>query len=44
MNFDLTDEQKAVKDAMKDLMYIPFRFESGGTRVIHYSPELYEKK
>lgn len=34
--------QEAVKDAMKDLMYIPFKFEDGGTRVIHYSPEEYE--
>lgn len=31
--------QEAVKEAMKDLMYIPFKFEDGGTRVIHYSPE-----
>lgn len=36
--------QEKIKEALKDLMYIPFRFESGGTRVIHYSPELYEKK
>jgi len=35
------EEQKAVKEAMKDLMYIPFKFEDGGTRVIHYSPEEY---
>lgn len=33
------DKQDAVKEAMKDLMYIPFKFENGGTRVIHYSPE-----
>jgi D-glycero-alpha-D-manno-heptose-7-phosphate kinase len=36
--------QNAVKEAMKDLMYIPFRFEDGGTRVIHYSPETYVPK
>lgn len=36
------DKQESVKEAMKDLMYIPFRFEDGGTRVIHYSPEEYE--
>lgn len=36
------DKQKAVRAAMKDLMYIPFEFEDGGTRVIHYSPETYE--
>lgn len=30
-----------VKEAMKDLLYVPFEFEDGGTRVIHYSPESY---
>lgn len=38
------EKQEAVKDTMKDLMYIPFRFEDGGTSVIHYSPEEYEMK
>ena len=33
--------QKSVKEAMNDLMYIPFSFEDGGTRVIHYTPETY---
>ena len=33
--------QEAVKEAMKDLMYIPFTFEDGGTKVIHYTPETY---
>ena len=32
----------AVKKAMSDLMYIPFEFENGGTRIIHYTPESYE--
>lgn len=36
--------QESVREAMSDLMYIPFRFEDGGTRVIHYSPESYEPK
>lgn len=36
------EKQNAVREAMKDLMYIPFKFENGGTRVIHYSPEPYE--
>lgn len=31
----------AVRWAMRDLMYIPFEFETGGTRVIHYTPENY---
>lgn len=36
------EKQEAVREAMKDLLYIPFRFENGGTRVIHYSPEEFE--
>ena len=36
------EKQATVMEAMKDLMYIPFKFEDGGTRVIHYSPEIYE--
>lgn len=35
------ERQESVMNAMKDLMYIPFQFEDGGTRVIHYSPEAY---
>ena len=35
-------KQKAVKAALKDLLYIPFSFEDGGTRVIHYTPENYD--
>lgn len=38
------DMQDAVKAAMSDLMYIPFKFENGGTQVIHYSPESYEPR
>lgn len=37
-------KQAAVMEAMKDLLYVPFKFEDGGTRVIHYSPESYEPK
>ena len=36
------DKQEKVKKAMRDLLHIPFEFEDGGTRVIHYSPETYE--
>lgn len=32
---------ESVRRAMSDLMYIPFEFENGGTRVIHYTPEDY---
>lgn len=35
------EKQNEVRKAMKDLMYIPFEFENGGTRVIHYTPETY---
>lgn len=38
------ERQDSVRRAMRDLMYIPFEFEDGGTRVIHYSPETYEPK
>lgn len=35
------EKQAAVRYAMKNLMYIPFEFEDGGTKVIYYSPESY---
>ena len=38
------DKQESVKKAMEDLLYVPFEFENGGTRVIHYTPEVYEKR
>ena len=37
-----SEKQEAVREAMKDLMYIPFKFEDAGTTVIHYSPEEFE--
>ena len=36
--------QDSVRLAMRDLLYIPFKFEEGGTRVIHYTPEDYIPK
>lgn len=36
------ENRECVMNAMKNLLYIPFEFEDGGTRVIHYSPEIYE--
>ena len=36
--------RESVMKAMSDLLYITFRFEDGGTRVIHYSPEEYVPK
>ncbi len=35
------EKQEALRKAMTDLLYVPFRFEDGGTRVIHYTPETY---
>lgn len=37
-----TENKAAVMEAMKDFLYVPFRFEDGGTQVIHYTPESYE--
>lgn len=40
--FYVSQEKKdSVRAIMKDLLYVPFRFEDGGTQVIHYSPENY---
>ena len=38
------DKRNSVMAAMKDLLYVPFQFEDGGTQVIHYSPESYIPK
>lgn len=38
------EKREAVMDAMKDLLYVPFRFEDSGTQVVHYTPESYEPK
>ena len=35
------ERQEALSRAMGDLMRVPFAFEDGGTRVIHYTPETY---
>jgi len=34
--------QETVKNAMSSLLYIPFQFENGGTKVIYYAAEDYE--
>ena len=36
--------QAAVLEAMRDLLYIPFQFENGGSRVVHYAPEEYVRR
>lgn len=38
------EKQPSVREAMKGLLYIPFEFENGGTRVIYFAPEDYEPK
>ena len=35
------EKQPAVAKEMEKLMHVPFEFENGGTRVIHYTPEIY---
>lgn len=34
--------QQRVKEAMKELLYIPFQFEENGTRVLYYQAEEYQ--
>ena len=38
------EKKESLIQAMSDLLYVPFNFENGGTRVIHYTPEMYEFK
>ncbi len=33
------DRRKAVKEALRDLIYVPFQMESSGTQIIFYDPE-----
>lgn len=35
------EKREALKAAMHDLLYVPFHFEDGGSRVLYYSPEGY---
>ncbi len=38
------ENRNRVLEAMKELLYVPFCFEDGGTQVIHYTPESYIPK
>ena len=38
------EKRESVMEAMKDLLFVPFRFEDGGTQVVHYTPESYEPR
>lgn len=35
------ERQEQVRQALQGLLYVPFEFETSGTRVIHYTPESY---
>ena len=34
------EKKESVMYAMKDLLFVPFTFEDGGTQIVHYSPEI----
>lgn len=36
------EKQSMVREALKDLLYVPFRFENEGSIILHYDPEQYE--
>ena len=36
------ERQAAVHEALRDLLYVPFQFETGGPQVVHYTAEDYE--
>ena len=38
------DKQEAVRQALSNLMLVPFRFEDGGTSVIYCAPEVFDKE
>ena len=43
--FYVNDKNKEkVKEAMKDLLYIPFKFDNDGTSVVYYGSEMFEPK
>ncbi len=35
------EKQKNVREALSDLLIVPFEFENGGTEIIYYAPEEY---
>jgi D-glycero-alpha-D-manno-heptose-7-phosphate kinase len=44
MIFAEPDKQESVKNALSDLLYVPFAFEDNGAEVMYYSPEDYIKR
>ncbi|MFA6857376.1 MAG: GHMP kinase [Treponema sp.] len=39
-----SEKQATVRTALKDLLYVPFKFENDGTKIIFYNPEDYTAK
>ncbi|MGN1060221.1 MAG: kinase [Candidatus Coproplasma sp.] len=37
------EKQASVRAALSDLLEVPFKFENEGTRVIYYTPEMFDK-
>lgn len=35
------ERQEAVRQSLNELMEVPFEFETGGTRILYYMPEIY---
>lgn len=38
------NNKESIIKVMKDLLYVPFRFEDGGTQIVHYTSENYEPR
>ncbi len=36
------DKRESVLNALSDLLYVPFKFENGGSRILYYQPEDYQ--
>lgn len=36
------ERQVKIKEAMRNLLYVPFEFEDGGTQVVYYTPEFFD--
>lgn len=36
------DKQNKVREALDSLLYVPFEFENGGTKILYYTPEDYD--
>ena len=42
--FARPEEQPAIRDTLKDLLHVPFRFESAGTQIIFFDPQPLDKR